>query len=118
MKSKTKSVLKYRLLLIESVRYNCNAERFVTANGFLRCIVLSKILSLQTFRAFLLQRYTFLPSREMLQSNLNSSNTDGSFTMANPNTFFESVRNSADSSRKQIRKFSYFIKKLYVVCTH
>ena len=54
-----------------------------------------------------------------LQSNLNSSNTDGSFTMANSNSFFESLRNSSDSLRKQIfTDFSYYIMKLYVVCTH
>ena len=34
--------------------------------------------------------------------NLNSSNNDGSFTMANWNAFFDSLRDSSDSSRKQI----------------
>ena len=52
-----------------------------------------------------------------LQSNLNNSNIDGSFILAN--FTLESLRNSSDSSRKQIfREFSYFIMKLYDVCTH
>ena len=37
-----------------------------------------------------------------VQSNLNSSNTDGLFTSTNSNSFFESRRNSSESSRKQI----------------
>ena len=40
----------------------------------------------------------------IIQSNRNSSNTDGSFTMADSNLFFESLRNTSDSSRKQIFK--------------
>ena len=43
-----------------------------------------------------------LPLKYILQSNLNSSNTDGAFSMANSSSFFESLRNSSDSSRKQI----------------
>ena len=39
-----------------------------------------------------------------LQSNLNSSNTDGSFTMADLNLFLSPYKNSSDSSRKQIFK--------------
>ena len=43
-----------------------------------------------------------------IQSNLDSSNTDDSFTMANSNSFFESLRNSSDSPTKQIFKESLF----------
>ena len=43
----------------------------------------------------------------LIQSNLNSSNTD-SFTMAN----------SIDQANKYLRALSCFIMKLYVVCTH
>ena len=63
-----------------------------------------------------------------LQLNLNSSNTntvyDGWFELV-----FESLRNSTDAEENKYLdffffffffcvKFSYFIMKLYVVCTH
>ena len=54
-----------------------------------------------------------------VQSNLNSSNTDISFTAADPNSFlspYEVLPIAAEN--KNLRKFSYFIMKLYVVCTH
>ena len=47
-----------------------------------------------------------------LQSNLNSSNTVGSFSMAKLNSFLSLYKN------KYLGKFSYFIMKLYFVCTH
>ena len=53
----------------------------------------------------------------IIQSNLNSSNTDGSFTMANSNSFFESLLPIAQENKYSI-KFSYFIMKLYVACIH
>ena len=37
-----------------------------------------------------------------VQSCLNSSNNDGSFITPDWNSFFESLRNGSDSSRKQI----------------
>ena len=53
------------------------------------------------------------------QSNLNGSNTDGSFTMANSNSFLSSYEIlPIAQENKYLRKFSYFIVKLYVVCTH
>ena len=53
---------------------------------------------------------------EKIQINLNDWNTDDSFTMANSNSFFESLGNSLDSPRKQIfmdilEKFSSFVMK-------
>ena len=54
-----------------------------------------------------------------IQSNLDDSNTDGSFTMANSNSFlspYEILLIAQEN--KYLRKFSYFIVKLYVVCTH
>ena len=54
-----------------------------------------------------------------MQSNLNSSNTGGSFTMANSNSFlspYEILPTAQEN--KYLRKISYFIMKLYVVCTH
>ena len=59
---------------------------------------------------------TSVPVR--LQSNLNNSNTDGSFTMDNSNSYL-----SLDCSRNNMYRnvsgiFSYFILTMYVVCTH
>ena len=53
-----------------------------------------------------------------IQSNFSGSNTDGSFTMAysnflSPYGFFPIAQEN-----KYWEKFSYFIMKLYVVCTH
>ena len=48
-----------------------------------------------------------------------SSNTDGSFTMANSNSFlspYEILPTAQEN--KYLGKFSHFITKLYVVCTH
>ena len=54
-----------------------------------------------------------------LQLNLNSSNTDGSFTMANSNSFLSRCEIlPLAQENKYLGKFSYFIMKLYVVCTH
>ena len=54
-----------------------------------------------------------------IQSNLDGSNTDGLFTMANSNSFlspYEILRIAQEN--KYLRNFFYFIVKLYVVCTH
>ena len=52
-------------------------------------------------------------------SNLNSSNTDCSFTMANSNSFLSPYEIlPLTQENKYLGKFSYFIMKLYVVCTH
>ena len=54
----------------------------------------------------------------LLQSNLDGSNTDGSFTMANSNSFLSPYDFfPIAQENKYLRKFSYFIVKLYVVCT-
>ena len=54
-----------------------------------------------------------------LQSYLNTSNTDGSFTMANSDSFLSphGILPMA-KEKKYFSNFSYFIMKLYVVCTH
>ena len=53
-----------------------------------------------------------------IQSNLDSSNTDGSFTMANSNSFLSPYEVlPIAQENKYLGKFSYFIVKLYVVCT-
>ena len=61
----------------------------------------------------------------VIQENLDDSKNSMSripFIMANSNSFFEFLRNSSDSSRKQIFKtfFLFFFHEvvLYVVCTH
>ena len=54
-----------------------------------------------------------------IQLSLNSSNTDGSFTMANPNLFFSPYEVlPIAQENKYLGKFSYFVIKLYVQCTH
>ena len=61
----------------------------------------------------------FRASSGKIQSNLDSSNTDGSFTMANSNSFlipYEVLPIAQEN--KYLGKFSYFIVKLYVVCIH
>ena len=54
-----------------------------------------------------------------IRSNLNSLNTDGSLTMANLNSFlgpFEILQLAEE--KNFLRKSSYSIMKLYVVCSH
>ena len=54
-----------------------------------------------------------------VQSNLDGSNTDDSFTMANLNSFLSPCEIlPIAQENKYLRNFSYFIVKLYVVCTH
>ena len=61
---------------------------------------------------------TFVSSCK-LQSNLNSSNIDGSFTMANSNSFLSPYEIlPLAQENKYLGKLSYFIMKLYVVCAH
>ena len=52
-----------------------------------------------------------------IQSNLNSSNTDDSFTMDNSNSFFESLQNSSEISRNQIfRDFFLILPRNCMLC--
>ena len=44
-----------------------------------------------------------------LQYNLNGLNTDGSFTIDDSNSFFQSLQNSSNSSRKQIFRDFFLI---------
>ena len=54
-----------------------------------------------------------------LQSNLNGSNTDGSFTIANSNHFLSPYEIlPIAQENKYLGKFSSFIINLYVECTH
>ena len=54
-----------------------------------------------------------------LQSNLDGSNTDCSFTMAISNSFLSPYEIlPIAQENKYLRKFSYVIVKLYVVCTY
>ena len=53
-----------------------------------------------------------------IQSNLNSSNTDGSFTMANSNSFFEFLQNPSASSRKQIVREIFLLYHEIVCCVY
>ena len=55
-----------------------------------------------------------------LQYNPNGSNTDGSFTMDDSNSFFSPYRILIIAQENKYLGifFSYFIMKLYVECTH
>ena len=54
-----------------------------------------------------------------VQSNLKSSNTDGSFTMVNSNSFLSPYETlPIAQENKYLGKFSYLIMKLYAVCSH
>ena len=52
--------------------------------------------------------------------NLNGSNTDGSFTVDDSNSFFSpyKILPIAQENKYLMIFFSYFIMELYVVCTH
>ena len=54
-----------------------------------------------------------------LQYNLNGSNTDGSFTVDDSNSFFSpyKILPIAQENKYLGIVFSYFIMELYVVCT-
>ena len=51
----------------------------------------------------------------LLQYNLNGSNTDGSFTVDDSNSFFPVPKKSSNSSRKQIFR-DFFLFYLGIVC--
>ena len=54
-----------------------------------------------------------------LQPDVNSSNIDGSFTMANSKSFFGPYEIlPLAQENKYLSNFSYFIMKFYIVCTH
>ena len=54
-----------------------------------------------------------------IQYNLNGSNTDGSFTIDDSNSFFQSLQIlPIAQENKYSGIFSYFIMELYVECTH
>ena len=54
-----------------------------------------------------------------VQYNLNGSNTDGSFTVDDSNSFFSPYKIlPVAQENKYLGFFSYFIMELYVVCTH
>ena len=54
-----------------------------------------------------------------IHPNPNSSNTDGSFTMDNSNSFLSPYEILPIAKEiKYLGKFSYWIMELYVVCTH
>ena len=56
---------------------------------------------------------------KIILSNLNGSNTDGSFTMANSNYFLSPYEIlPIAQENKYLGEFSYFIINLYVVFTH
>ena len=62
--------------------------------------------------------YLFLPITNILY-NLNGSNTDGSITVDDSNSFFSPYKIlPIAQENKYLGTFPYFIMELYVVCTH
>ena len=53
-----------------------------------------------------------------MQYNLNGSNPDGWFTVGNSNSFFSPYKILPIAQENKYLGISYFIMKLYVVCTH
>ena len=53
-----------------------------------------------------------------IQQNFNHSNNDGSFTMGDLNSFLSPYKILLIIFRDTLGKVSYFIMKLYVVCTN
>ena len=61
----------------------------------------------------------FFCSKLYIQYNLNGSNPDGSFTLDDSNSFFSPYKIlPIAQENKYLGILSYFIMKLYVVCTH
>ena len=59
------------------------------------------------------------PLYTYIQYNLNGSNTDGSLTVDDSNSFFSPYKVlPIAQENKYLGFFSYFIMELYVVCTH
>ena len=55
----------------------------------------------------------------IVHNNLNGSNTDGSFTVDDSNSFFSPYKIlPITQENKYLIFFSYYIMELYVVCTH
>ena len=73
----------------------------------------------EAMNIWVLWKFSLTVTKLDIQSNLNSSNTDGWFTMANSNSFLSPYEIlPLAQGNKYLAKFSYFIMKLYVVCTH
>ena len=53
-----------------------------------------------------------------IQYNLNGSNTDGSFTVDDSNSFFSPYKILPIAQENKYLGIFYFIMELYVVCTH
>ena len=54
----------------------------------------------------------------MLQYNLNGSNPDGSFTLDDLNSFFQSLQNPYNSTRKQIFRDFFLLYPGIVCCVY
>ena len=106
-----------------SLRFSFFCAFFVSKGNRLDCFLISDSCYLYNFQipcSGMHKEYNYiLVMAKLLQSNLNSSNTDGSFTMANSNSVLSPYEIlPIDQENKYLRKVSYFIMKLYVLCTH
>ena len=83
--------------------------------------MLSKVSDQATYFHSLISLHKQFPVSQShkIQYNLNGSNTDGSFTVDDSNSFFSPYKIlPIAQENKYLGIFSYFIMELYVVCTH
>ena len=76
--------------------------------------------TLSTIQTVLLSSVAWKIAITMIQYTLNGSNTDGSFTVDDSNSFFSpyKVLPIVQENKYLGFFFSYFIMEFYVVCTH
>ena len=69
--------------------------------------------------SYLLTKFFYsMLAETQLQFNLYGSNTDGSFTMDDSNSFFQSQQNSSNSSRRQILRDFFLFYHGIVPCVY
>ena len=61
---------------------------------------------------------TYVSFKYLIQYNLNGSNTDGSFIVDESNSFFQSLQNPSNSSRKQIFNDFFLFYHAIVCCVY
>ena len=99
-----------------------DGTRFIRTENLKLFIIFSLYDFKMTQKPFVTRKTAVIKYTNRIQYNLDGSNIDGSFTfctMANSNSFLSPYEIlPIAQENKHLRKFSYFIVKLYVVCTH
>ena len=91
-------------ILIKTHESSCNAKKLNHGLKVWRSNTEGGLMFLEDFAAMFKQEVAFL-----VQYNLNGSNPDGSFTVDDSNSFFQSLQNPSNSSRKQIFRDFFLI---------